>query len=130
MTEEAKNTFNIGGANFGGRRSLQDCRYHFANLVVDETTTACHRAGQYWKGRHLALRFSDHGPEFPPALIDALMAGEVVFLCGTGISAPQLPDFRSLVDQTFARLGVEMDASERRSYEKLCFEEVLGAAGQ
>ena len=130
MTEEAKNTFNIGGANFGGRRSLQDCRYHFANLVVDETTTACHRAGQYWKGRHLALRFSDHGPEFPPALIDALMAGEVVFLCGTGISAPQLPDFRSLVDQTFARLGVEMDASERRSYEKLRFEEVLGALGR
>lgn len=58
------------------------------------------------------------------------MAGDVVFLCGTGISAPQLPDFKSLVDQTYARLGVEMDASEQRSYDGQRFEEVLGALGR
>lgn len=58
------------------------------------------------------------------------MAGEVVFLCGTGISAPQLPDFKALVDRTYERLGVEMDASERRSYEGERFEEVLGALGR
>lgn len=78
----------------------------------------------------MALRFSDNGPEFPSALIDALMAGEVVFLCGTGISAPQLPDFKSLVDRTYERLGVEMDASEERSYNGQRFEEVLGALGR
>ena len=55
------------------------------------------------------------------------MVGEAVFLCGTGISAPQLPDFASLVDQTYARLSVEMDASEERSYISQRFEEVLGA---
>ncbi|PYF06955.1 SIR2-like protein [Rhodobacter viridis] len=58
------------------------------------------------------------------------MAGDVVFLCGTGISAPQLPDFKSLVDQTYARLGVEMNASEQRSYDSQRFEEVLGALGR
>jgi len=58
------------------------------------------------------------------------MAGEVVFLCGTGISAPQLPDFKSLVDQTYAQLGVEMDVSEQRSYDGQRFEEVLGALGR
>lgn len=75
----------------------------------------------------LTLRFSDSGPEFPSELIDALIAGEVVFLCGTGISALQLPDFRKLVDQTYERLGVSMDVSEKRSYEGQRFEEVLGA---
>ncbi|MGO7153221.1 SIR2 family protein [Rhizobium leguminosarum] len=78
----------------------------------------------------MALRFSDDGPEFPSTLIDALMAGEVVFLCGTGVSAPLLPDFKSLVDRTYQRLGVEMDISERRSYNGQRFEEVLGALGR
>ena len=75
----------------------------------------------------MTLRFSDHGPEFPSGLVDALMAGEVVFLCGTGISAPQLPDFKALVDETYHRLGVEMNASEKRSYDGERYEEVLGA---
>lgn len=75
----------------------------------------------------MTLRFSDHGPEFPSALVDALMAGDVVFLCGTGISAPQLPDFKTLVDKTYRCLGVEMNASEMRSYEGERYEEVLGA---
>lgn len=78
----------------------------------------------------MSLRFSDRGPEFPSPLVDALMAGEVVFLCGTGISAPQLPDFKLLVDRTYQGLGVEMDASEQRSYDGQRFEEVLGALGR
>lgn len=75
----------------------------------------------------MALRFSDQGPEFPTALVDALMMGEVVFLCGTGISAPQLPDFKTLVDQTFEVLGVVMNRSEQKAYDALRYEEVLGA---
>jgi NAD-dependent SIR2 family protein deacetylase len=58
------------------------------------------------------------------------MAGEVVILCGTGVSAPQLPDFKTLVDNTYEQLGVEMDKSERRSYDGQRFEEVLGALGR
>ncbi|WP_454818878.1 SIR2 family protein [Labrys neptuniae] len=75
----------------------------------------------------MTLRFSDRGPAFPPKFVDAMMAGEVVFLCGTGISAPQLPDFKTLVDQTYARLGVEKSESEIRAYENGRFEEVLGS---
>lgn len=75
----------------------------------------------------MTLRFSDRGPEFPAPLIDALLAGEVVFLCGTGVSAPQLPDFKSLVDRTFENLVVEQTPSEQRAYEAGRFEEVLGS---
>lgn len=75
----------------------------------------------------MSLRFSDHGPEFPSALIDDLMSGEVVFLCGAGISAPQIPDFKLLVDRVYADLGMEMDRSEKCSYCRGSYEEVLGA---
>lgn len=75
----------------------------------------------------MSLRFSSTGPEFPSALIDALFAGDVVFLCGTGISAPQLPDFKQLVDRLYARLGVDMSPSEHRAYAGERFEEVLGS---
>jgi hypothetical protein len=78
----------------------------------------------------MTLRFSDRGPEFPGPLIDALLAGEVVFLCGTGVSAPQLPDFKILVDRTYERLGVERNSSEERAYEGGRFEEVLGSLGR
>lgn len=78
----------------------------------------------------MSLRFSEGGPAFPAELIDAFMAGEVVILCGTGVSAPQLPDFKTLVDNTYEQLGVEMDKSERRSYDGQRFEEVLGALGR
>ena len=54
----------------------------------------------------MTLRLSKNGPEFPSALVDSVLAGEVVFLCGTGISAPQLPDFKGLVERTYAALTV------------------------
>lgn len=56
-----------------------------------------------------------------------MMAGEVVFLCGTGISAPQLPDFKTLVDRVYERLGVDRSPSETKAYEAGRFEEVLGS---
>lgn len=78
----------------------------------------------------MAIRFSDAGPEFPEQLVDALLAGEVVFLCGAGVSAPQLPGFGSLVTRCFARLNVEMSASERLSFRENRFEEVLGSVSR
>lgn len=56
-----------------------------------------------------------------------MMAGEVVFLCGTGVSAPQLPDFKTLVDQVYEHLGVERSPSENKAYDAGRFEEVLGS---
>ena len=75
----------------------------------------------------MSLRFSNDGPEFPNEFIDSLLAGEVVFLCGTGVSAPQMPDFKGLVESTYEALGVERTDSEQRAFGKGLFEEVLGA---
>lgn len=75
----------------------------------------------------MSLRFSDHGPEFPEQLVDALLKGDVVFLCGAGVSAPQLPGFGGLVSDTFADLNVEMTPSEARSFREFRFEEALGS---
>lgn len=75
----------------------------------------------------MPLRFSEAGPEFPSALVDALLRGEVVFLCGAGISAPQLPSFSGLVDRCYEELHLEKDLSEHLSYRAGRFEEVLGS---
>lgn len=75
----------------------------------------------------MSIRFSAEGPAFPETLVDALLAGEVVFLCGAGVSAPQLPGFGDLVQQCFARLNLEWSESELASSEAGRFEEVLGS---
>lgn len=75
----------------------------------------------------MPLRFSNDGPTFPSPLVDALLKGEVVFLCGAGISAPQLPGFSGLVDSCFEELNLEKDRSEQISYRAERFEEVLGS---
>ena len=55
----------------------------------------------------MSLRFSNDGPEFPNVFVDSLLAGDMVFLCGAGVSAPQMPGFRRLVERTYETLGVE-----------------------
>lgn len=75
----------------------------------------------------LSIRFTKEGPEFPEQLVDALLAGEVVFLCGAGVSAPQLPDFKKLVEQCFIKLGMVRSASEEQSFKDGRYEEVLGS---
>ncbi|WP_122665915.1 SIR2 family protein [Pseudomonas viridiflava] len=75
----------------------------------------------------MSIRFSAEGPAFPETLVDALLAGEVVFLCGAGVSAPQLPGFGDLVQQCFDRLNLEQSVSELASSKAGRFEEVLGS---
>lgn len=79
----------------------------------------------------MPLRFSDRGPEFPDDLLNALLAGEVVFLCGTGVSAaqnvPAMRSFATLVDETYKALDIEMDGSEKQSCVAHRYEEVLGS---
>ena len=75
----------------------------------------------------LPLRFSDDGPEIPSPLVDALLRGEVVFLCGAGISATQLRGFAGLVDRCYEELNLQKDRSEQISYNAGRFEEVLGS---
>ena len=75
----------------------------------------------------MPLCFSTDGPEFPNAFVDSLLAGDVVFLCGAGVSAPQMPDFGRLVENTYVALSVEKTDSEKSAFEKDLFEEVLGS---
>ena len=76
----------------------------------------------------VTLCLSKNGPEFPSALVDSVLAGEVVFLCGTGISTPQLPDFKRLVERTYEALTtVEKTNSEQSALNQGRFEEVLGS---
>lgn len=75
----------------------------------------------------MPIRFSHNGPAFPEKLIDAMLAGEVVFLCGAGISAPQLDDFKDLVDQCFVQLKVDKTPAEVTALKSWRYEEVLGS---
>ena len=73
------------------------------------------------------LRISTDGPEFPGDFVDSLLAGEVIFLCGTGMSAPQMPDFQRLVEHTYETLAVEKTDSEKCALGQERYEEVLGS---
>jgi hypothetical protein len=64
----------------------------------------------------MTLRYFEDGPTFPDELLEQLVAGEVVFLCGAGVSLPQLPGFKELVEKTFDRLDLEMDAGEQAAF--------------
>ena len=75
----------------------------------------------------MALRFSNDGPEFPSEFVDSLLSGETIFLTGTGVSAPQMPEFQSLVERTYETLAVEKTDSEQTAFDAGRFEEVLGS---
>jgi hypothetical protein len=75
----------------------------------------------------MGLRFSRQGPEFPSPLIDAIQKGEVVFLCGAGVSAPQLPLFDELVRLVYEDLQIKPTAGENLAIGGKRFEEALGS---
>lgn len=79
------------------------------------------------KGFPVPIHFSKNGPAFPEKLVDAMLAGEVVFLCGAGISAPQLDGFSGLVDKCFEKLKVARTPAENAAFESERYEEVLGS---
>lgn len=74
-----------------------------------------------------SLQFTSKGPKFPGHLVNAMINGDVVFLCGAGISAPQLPSFYELVNECFIRLRLEKSAAEENSFCAGRYEEVLGS---
>jgi hypothetical protein len=75
----------------------------------------------------MGLRFSADGPDFPTPLIDALLDGRVLFLCGAGISTPQLPGFGGLVTRVYEELGVTFTDGEKEARDAYRYEEVLGS---
>jgi hypothetical protein len=55
------------------------------------------------------MRFTEAGPRIPNELLDSRDAGDVVFLCGAGISIPAaLPDFFKLTTDVARGLGVQL----------------------
>ncbi len=75
----------------------------------------------------MAIRFSPEGPAFPADLIDAMLRGEVVFLCGAGVSTPQLPGFYDLVTQVYASIPLTPLPAEEAAIKAGRLEEALGA---
>ena len=75
----------------------------------------------------MTFRFSETGPTFPGDLVDSMLAGDVVFLCGTGVSAPEMPTFKELVERVSASLGEPLSASEALACNDQRYEEALGS---
>ncbi len=69
--------------------------------------------------------FTPLGPDFPEDLINALLEGDVVFLCGAGVSAPQLPNSENLVRQVYASVGEERTPAEEHAFSVGRYEEAL-----
>src|ERR1700687_6171566 len=64
------------------------------------------------------MRFTEAGPGIPNELLDSRDAGDVVFLCGAGISIPAgLPDFFKLTAEVARCLGVQSDSQPGRLIE-------------
>ena len=61
------------------------------------------------------MRFTEDGPTIPDALLEARDRGEVIFLCGAGVSAPSdLPMFGELARRVVNRLGAPADHPAQR----------------
>jgi hypothetical protein len=75
------------------------------------------------------MRFSERGPGIPNHLLDARDAGDVVFICGAGVSIPAgLPDFFKLTAEVARRLGVEPSSHAGALIEAEWAHRVSGAA--
>jgi hypothetical protein len=74
------------------------------------------------------MKFLENSPHLPEALIESVNEGDVVFLCGAGVSlGGGLPSFQALTDQVYNNLGEsrENEAAERVAYERKEYDRVL-----
>jgi hypothetical protein len=56
------------------------------------------------------MRFLENSPDIPDELIRAVRDGEVMFLCGAGVSfGAGLPTFKALTEQVYAKLGEDLN---------------------
>ena len=61
------------------------------------------------------MRFLANGPKIPDDLLEARDRGEVVFLCGAGVSIPAgMPTFLGLANSVVDRLGASPDSTLRQ----------------
>jgi hypothetical protein len=81
------------------------------------------------------MRFNNSGPDVPEALIQAQLAGEIMFVVGAGVSRRAgLPLFEGLVEDVYARLHQGSpgtpeslaDAAETEAWRRKEWDRVLG----
>ncbi len=74
------------------------------------------------------MRFRPNGPDVPDELVALQEKGEVIFICGAGVSRSiGLPDFRELVTRIYAELGEDWN---RHPAEREVMQEEGRLAGQ
>ncbi|WP_158515680.1 SIR2 family protein [Pararhizobium polonicum] len=76
------------------------------------------------------MRFIEGTPDIPDELVDETLSGNVVFLCGAGISRRVgLPLFKELTELIYTELGetYEDDPPEKESFEKREYDRTLRA---
>jgi hypothetical protein len=74
------------------------------------------------------MKFTETSPEIPNELIRQVNDGDVVFLCGAGVSrGVGLPSFQQLTDDVYTRLGETQanEAAERIAYGRTEYDRVL-----
>ena len=72
-------------------------------------------------------RLIPDGPNIPGELLKKHEAGEVVFVCGAGISVPTgLPNFKALVEELYTALRMVPDSNEQELIDSGKFDEALG----
>jgi hypothetical protein len=66
------------------------------------------------------MRFLPGGPSIPEELLQASDQGDVIFLCGAGVSRPAgLPGFAELARLVVEKLGAPADAASRQLLERI-----------
>lgn len=74
------------------------------------------------------MRFLPGGADIPDDLIEAVIKGEVVFLCGAGVSLRAgLPTFKALTEYIYAELGEAFsnEPAEKSAFQKEEYDRVL-----
>ena len=74
------------------------------------------------------MRFLPDGADIPDPLVRAVIAGEVVFLCGAGVSfRADMPLFKGLTEHVYATLGETPtnEVSERTAFEREEYDRAL-----
>jgi hypothetical protein len=77
----------------------------------------------------ISMRFSEQGPDIPEELIEGSLKGDIVFICGAGVSKHKanLPLFDELVRSIYDRLDEARTEGEEVAFRNSRFEETLGA---
>src|SRR5262249_36318249 len=75
------------------------------------------------------MRFSEQGPDISEELIEGSLSGDIVFVCGAGVSKSKatLPLFDELVRNIYTRLDEARTEGEEIAFRSNRLEETLGA---